>query len=222
MNRSYIGHLTITAPTLDIGSAYLNEALGVCPQEGGKHPKMGTHNLLLRIGHAVYLEVIAKDPSAPTPSRPRWFALDKVESTSKPVLATWVARTQDIYSSIESCSESIGSVEPMARGNLDWLITIPNNGGLIMKGVIPALIQWQTDKHPTEGLSENGMTLIGLELHHPDTERVHAMLESINFEGPVSAKRTEPLVQPYLKAIIETPNGVKYLVAPNKTIHRTR
>ena len=222
MKSSYIDHLTITAPTLDIGAAYLSEALGVYPQKGGKHPKMGTHNLLLRIGTAVYLEVIAKDPSAPLPDRPRWFALDKLESTSEPILATWVARTPDIYSSIESCSESIGSVESMARGNLDWLITIPKKGDLKMGGVIPALIQWQTGKHPAEGLGENGLTLIELELHHPDTERVHAMLASINFEGPVSVNRTEPLVQPYLKAIIETPSGVKYLAAPNRPIHRTR
>ena len=221
MNRSHIDHLTITAPTLDIGAAYVGEALGVYPQEGGKHQKMGTHNLLLRLGNTVYLEIIAIDPSAPVPNRPRWFALDKVESTSKPVLATWVARTQDIFSIVDSCSESFSAVEPMNRGSLNWLITIQNDGELNMGGVVPALIQWQTAKHPAEGLNDNGLTLIDLELHHSNTEQVHAMLESINFEGALSVKRTELSVQPYLKAIIETPSGVRQLVAPNKTLQGT-
>jgi len=162
MNYCHIDHLAITAPTLDIGAAYVYEALGVYPQEGGKHQKMGTHNLLLCLGKAVYLEVIAKDPNAPIPSRPRWFALDRVTSTSKPALATWVARTQDIFSSVNACSEDMGSVESMERGNFSWLITIPQNGELKQGGVVPALIQWQTSNHPAEGLPDKGLTLIEL------------------------------------------------------------
>ena len=41
---------------------------------------MGTHNLLMRIGDQVYLELIAIDPEAPTPGRPRCrFALKAIE-----------------------------------------------------------------------------------------------------------------------------------------------
>lgn len=216
MNRCRIDHLVITAPTLEIGAAYVFESLGVHPQKGGKHQKMGTHNLLLRLGEAVYLEVIAIDPDAPTPVPPRWFALDNIDSTSKPVLATWVARTRDIFSSVKDCSENIGSVEAMTRGDFSWLITIPDNGELKQGGVVPALIQWQAPNHPAEGLNDYGITLIELELHHHDPQQVHAMLESINFEGPVSVKRAGSSDRPYLKAIIETPRGVRQLVATNQ------
>ena len=74
-----LDHLVVAARTLDEGSAWLFERLGVRPVEGGKHAFMGTHNRLLKIGPREYLEVIAIDPNAPPPARPRWFALDAPE-----------------------------------------------------------------------------------------------------------------------------------------------
>lgn len=40
------------------------------------HPQFGTHNRCLGMEDGIYLEVIAVDPEAPPPSRPRWFGLD--------------------------------------------------------------------------------------------------------------------------------------------------
>src|SRR5690606_32822306 len=86
--HSYIDHLVVTAPSLAEGARFVREALGVEPEPGGKHPRMGTHNLLLRLGNDVYLEVIAIDPGAPAPGHPRWFGLD--DAPTSPLLATWV------------------------------------------------------------------------------------------------------------------------------------
>jgi TusA-related sulfurtransferase len=36
---------------------------------------MGTHNCLMQLGEAMFLEIIATDPAA-SPQRRRWFALD--------------------------------------------------------------------------------------------------------------------------------------------------
>lgn len=38
--------------------------------------QFGTHNRCLGMEDGIYLEVIAVDPEAPPPSRPRWFGLD--------------------------------------------------------------------------------------------------------------------------------------------------
>ena len=37
---------------------------------------MGTHNALIKLGPALYLEIIAIDPDGTAPPRPRWFELD--------------------------------------------------------------------------------------------------------------------------------------------------
>ena len=58
----------------------MRATLGAAPAAGGKHVGMGTHNRLLAIGSPAfpkaYLEIIAIDPDAPPPTRPRWFGLD--------------------------------------------------------------------------------------------------------------------------------------------------
>ena len=84
MSRSLLDHITVTTFSLEAGTAFVSKALGVSPQPGGEHPRMGTHNFLLRLGDAMFLEVIAPNPAAPAPSRPRWFGLDKLGPHSPP------------------------------------------------------------------------------------------------------------------------------------------
>jgi len=71
-----IDHLVIAAPDLASGTAHVADVLGIAPQGGGAHPRMGTHNRVLGMFGGMYLEVIAIDPEAAAPQRPRWFGLD--------------------------------------------------------------------------------------------------------------------------------------------------
>src|SRR5580765_6708474 len=91
-----LDHITVVAPSLEVGSAYVEAALGVPPGPGRTHPGMATHNLLLALGSDVYLEVISPDPGAAPVGRPRWFGLDHVLPGSNARLAAWVASTEDI------------------------------------------------------------------------------------------------------------------------------
>ena len=100
---SSIDHIVVVASSLDIGIKYVYEKLGVMPQKGGVHEKMGTHNYLLNLGNSTYLEVIAINPDSPKPGRPRWFGLDTIETAAKPRLLTWVARTDDINAAKKKC-----------------------------------------------------------------------------------------------------------------------
>ena len=86
-----IDHLVFGAYSLDEGVDFIYQKLGVMPNQGGKHPLMGTHNKLLKLGRSIYLEIIAIDPDATKPNRPRWFGLDDLQPASKPKLLTWVA-----------------------------------------------------------------------------------------------------------------------------------
>lgn len=215
MSRCHIDHITVTAPSLEAGAAFVAQTLGVEPQPGGKHPRMGTHNLLLRLGDTLFLEVISPDPGAPAPGRPRWFGLDHLHPDSLPVLSTWVTRTADIHATAAVCSESLGNIEPMSRGSIEWLITIPADGSVPVDGVAPALITWHTDVHPASKLQNFGLSLVRLEIFHPDPARISRLLSSIDLEGPLAVCGLTGGVTPYLVAHIDTPRGVRQLPAPS-------
>ena len=97
MFRSHMDHMTIIAPSLELGVEYVRQTLGVSPQSDGEHPRMGTHNYLLKLAEKFYLEVIAINPNAPQPNRQCWFELDKLDPSQPIRLATWIARTGNIY-----------------------------------------------------------------------------------------------------------------------------
>jgi hypothetical protein len=205
-----IDHITVTAPSLAVGAAFVRNALGVSPQTGGEHPRMGTHNLLLRLGDTLFLEVIAVNPSAGQPARPRWFALDTLAPQSAAALATWVVRTDDIRSKVSAASEPLGNIEPMSRGPLDWLITIPADGSLPLDGVAPTLIEWHCDDHPARKLDDQGMSLVKLELFHPEPGRIAKLLQSLALEAPVSIQ-AGPASR--MVAHIQSPRGLRRLPA---------
>jgi hypothetical protein len=212
--RSLIDHLVVTAPDLATGAAWVRDLLGVEPGPGGEHAAMGTHNRLLKLGPSTYLEVIAINPDAPAPKRPRWFGLDELEAGAPPRLATWVVRTTDIVAAQAASPVVSGYVTPMSRGDLNWRITIPRNGALPLQGVAPTLIQWQ-DRHPAAALPESGCALERLEGFHPRAGKVRAMLEAVGFHGEFSVAANEA---PRLVAHVRTPQGTATLpaVAPGE------
>ncbi|WP_150045982.1 VOC family protein [Methylomonas rhizoryzae] len=208
MSRSRIDHLVVTAPTLEAGADYLRNLLGVEPVPGGTHPRMGTHNRLLKLGESCYLEVIAVDPAAARPNRSRWFELDAFGLTP-PCLRAWVANTDSIEAACAASSLSLGLIEPMCRGELEWLISIPANGDLVMQGVAPQLIQWPADRHPAAKLADSGCKLVGLEGFHPQAKQIEQCLANIGFDDCFSVSLPPPGMSPHLAATIQTPAGLR-------------
>ncbi|MDA1205194.1 MAG: VOC family protein [Cyanobacteria bacterium] len=221
MPNCRIDHITIVSPSLSAGSDLVEEHLGVRPQPGGEHPRMGTHNLLLRLGEATFLEVISVNPLAPKPSRPRWFELDQMAIDAAPRLGCWVARTDDIRASLSQATEHLGSPEPMSRGSLDWHISISEDGSLPLGGTAPALIQWKASAHPAASMQDKGCSLIKLELLHPEPARLNALLGSLHFSEPKALLRVTEAPVPGLVAYINTPHGLRAIGAPNPSIERT-
>jgi len=220
MLHTCIDHLVITAPSIAAGAAYVQQALGVSLAGGGEHPRMGTHNALLRLGQGLFLEVIAVNPAAPAPARPRWFQLDRLSSDSCPRLATWVARTNDIAAAVAASTVALGTITPMTRGQLDWLITIPDDGGLPMQGIAPTLIEWQAEPHPASKLPDMGCSLLCLEanLTAADAAQLKDMLRLTAFHGALSVKLIGAGMMPSLVAHIRTPAGVRRLGPPAAVI----
>ena len=211
MLRSHMDHIAITAPSLEGGVEYVRQTLGMSPQAGGEHARMGTHNYLLKLEEKFYIEVISINPHAPQPNRPRWFQLDEPDPSQPTRLATWIARTDDIYAAVSASPVPLGVIEPMSRGQMNWLITIPADGGLPLQGIAPTLIQWTAGGHPADTLQESGCTLVRLEGFHPEAGKIISVLESIGFEGDFRVSELPPDQKPYLVAHIQTPAGMRQL-----------
>jgi hypothetical protein len=211
MTEHRIDHIVIAAPTLDSGEAFVRKNLGVSTQSGGRHTAMGTHNRLLSLGESAYLEVIAPDPEAPAHGRPRWFGLDRLGAATAPALASWVIRVDDIEATAAAATEALGPVRPMSRGDLNWLITIPDDGEIPLDGVAPALIEWRTRFLPAQRLDDAGLRLAGLEIVHPQPDRIEHLLYSLSLLDIVSVVSAAKGEKPHLRASVDTPRGLREL-----------
>jgi hypothetical protein len=208
--RTTLDHLVVVAPTLAAGVEFVHRELGVAPQPGGEHPTMGTHNYVLRLGERIYLEVIAVNPKAPRPPHRRWFELDTTPPETPPRLATWVARTD----AIEDGSASpvpLGKVMRMSRGELNWRITIRDDGTMPLQGVAPSLIQWPAGVHPADGMPDLGCEFVRLQLFHSDTAALAGVLDAIGFAGGHAICSLSVGIEPHLIAHIQTPKGMHQL-----------
>ncbi|GAB4347093.1 MAG: VOC family protein [Gammaproteobacteria bacterium] len=213
--RSYIDHLVVGAASLEAGARYIEEALGVAVTPGGEHSRMGTHNRLLALGDSIYLEVIAVNPAAPPPGRPRWFGLDDpgVQSAlvQSPRLLTWVARTESLDAERLPAYLGTSAIETMARGELEWSITLPPDGALCAGGLLPLLLQWRCATHPVAALPGQGCRLLRLELHHLDPVWLKRALEPISWPHSTTICQPPAGGKPCLAAVIETPRGLRTL-----------
>ena len=196
-------HLAISARSLGEGAAAVEAALGIAPGPGGRHPTMGTHNLLLSLGPSEYLEVIAIDPEAPAPGRPRWFSLDAF--SGPPKLTNWILRVDDIASALDDAPEGAGRPMDLARGDYRWRMAVPDDGRLPFDNVFPALIEWQGAAHPAAALPDQGLRLVRLKVSHPSAEALGRAL-------PLTDPRiTVAEGSPGLSAVIATPLGERVL-----------
>ena len=174
--RIELDHLVVACRTLDDGRAWCESTFGVAPAPGGRHALMATHNLLLAVSSPrfprAYIEIIAIDPDARSPSHPRWFDLDQpsvqAQIASAPKLVHWVARTTDIVAASTVLRDAgfdpgpaVDAERTTPRGLLRWRIAIAAGGHRHARGAVPLLIEWG-DVHPTDALPESGIALRSL------------------------------------------------------------
>jgi hypothetical protein len=209
-----VDHLVLAATTLADGIDYVASLTGTAPRPGGKHAAMGTHNALLKLGARLYLEVIAIDPAGVKPARPRWFGMDGValqaELLEEPRLIHWVARTNDIDAAAQASGVDLGAVHAMARGDYRWRITIPEDGALPGRGLIPTLIQWDVPMHPADTLPDAGVSLVELAGSHPDPGVARNVLGKLGLESSVRVSYDR---EARLVALLRTRKGLVRLAS---------
>ena len=198
-------HLAVSATTLEEGVAAVESALGVPLAGGGKHDLMATHNRLLSLGD-LYLEVIAPDPDAPRPDRPRWFDLDNF--TGFPRLTNWICRCDDLAQAIAASPPGTGTATSFQRGDYLWQMAVPEDGKLPFDNAFPALIQWQGPHHPAAALPKSDVRLTRLEIVHPEATALRKALAG-RFKDPRVIFVSGP--DQIMRARFTTPHGTRYI-----------
>ena len=204
-----LDHVTIGARSLDEGAAYIREVLGVDIPAGGKHPDMGTHNRLMRVGDGVFLELLAIDGDAPRPPRPRWFAMDdpgRAERLAQqPHPVGWVVSTGNLDRVQAECPVDLGRSLPMSRGSRTWRLTVPDDGWMPFGGLVPAVIQWSEGPHPSGGMTFVGPTLDRIILRHPEANRLRDVLERLGVAHLASIEQDDK--GPSMAFVFKLPDG---------------
>ncbi|MFM2120303.1 MAG: hypothetical protein RL722_1771 [Pseudomonadota bacterium] len=214
-------HPVVVCASLEQGRAWCEATLGATPQAGGQHAHMGTHNLLLNLSapgqDKVYLELIAIDPQAPAPTRPRWFNMDEAALQAKvaeaPQLVAWVARSPQIDMhrwgmitvGVHPGTTVAASRQRADGSELRWQIVLRDDGKRQLDGAVPVLIQW-SGEHPCDRLPASGVGLVDLSARGLPPRVVEVMrlrgVQRPADEGPALSVR------------LSTPLGERELVSP--------
>jgi hypothetical protein len=214
--KCQVDHLVVAAASLEQGAAWCEAVLGVAPAPGGKHVGMGTHNRLLATGSAAfarsYLEIIAIDPEAAPPSRPRWFGLDDAALQAVlrqgPRLLHMVARCPQLDATLAALAalgveagQPVAAQRASAHGLLRWRIAGRADGRLLLGGALPTLIEWQ-DMHPSDQLPPSAVALRSLSLGGLPAP----VAAALGLQGVSCARQGAAL-----SAAFDTPRGVVQL-----------
>lgn len=216
-----VDHLVVAADSLEQGARWCEATFGLAPDAGGRHDWMGTHNRLLSLASAscpqAYLEIIAIDPEALAPARPRWFGLDdppmRERLRESPRLVHWVLSCESIEhrrDQLRQAGFDPGDVcdaqRDTAEGLLKWRITVRPDGRLLCDGAMPTLIEWPPGRHPSRQLPDRGLRLDGLTVGGAAQRGDWA-------PWPVPGVTWAPGPGPALRAAIDTPSGPVTLVS---------
>jgi len=201
--KAKIDHLVIGADNLISGTNFLEKKLNTKLLPGGEHKVMGTHNKLLKLQTEIYLEVIANNPNVESPSHPRWFSLDELETKNKikksPRSLCWILAIENIYDAVKNSGYNPGKIVELSRGDLEWKVTVPTDGKLIENGVLPFLIEWPKNIHPSKNLTDSSVSLNKILLIHPKPDYIKNILNNLIKSDLISISEGLPKVEFYLR-----------------------
>jgi hypothetical protein len=122
-----------------------------------------------------------------------------------PALIHWAVATRDIESDVTRSPIDLGEIMPMQRGDLQWRLTVAEDGHRPGRGLLPTLIEWSDARHPTERLPDSGVQLVTMAGEHPEPAPLREALAGLGLSDTlkVTYGRT-----PRLAAMLRTPRGV--------------
>ncbi|SDM20332.1 Glyoxalase-like domain-containing protein [Methylobacterium phyllostachyos] len=208
-----LDHLVVVAPDLAEGVAHVHDCLGLAMPEGGHHRQMGTRNHLLRLGDAIFLEVIAVDPEAPASPHARWFGLSdptkvRADWDSGRRLRGFVVRTDDLDGVLAAHPDLLGQAATMTRGALSWRFGLRPDGAWLADGAAPCVMAWGQSGNPARTMPDLGAQLDALVLTHPDPDAARQLHTALGLAEPPEIIQGDG---PRWTARITTPSGSRTL-----------
>jgi hypothetical protein len=197
-----IDHLVWFTPDLALGERYFAQALDTAPVFGGVHPGDGTCNSLLSLGDVSYLEILARDPGQPASNRS-----GELRDLTGQGLYHWAVSgidLDDIVARGRHVGATPGEIGEGGRRLPDgsWLgWRVLGLAGHPYGGLVPFFIDWGESRHPARSAPRGG-TLTGVELVHPEPERLQRFLDGLGLEVPVTRGD-----RPALRADIDAARG---------------
>lgn len=187
-----IDHIVFGAASLEEGTQFIESKLDTKLSDIGYHDTMGTHNRVLKIGKSIYFEVISIDPNSPILNHERWFNLDSLKLQEKlrkkPQVIGYVIDTSN-----QKIFKHYSNFFQVVRKNYKWNFAIPKRKneklypGLIENGVMPSLINWQSEK-PINKMEDTDFQLENIEVEILEQQYLHKFflmslgkLDEINF-----------------------------------------
>lgn len=210
-------HIAVAAADLGAGVDWVRARAGVEIPAGGAHPLMGTHNRLTAMGPDAFLEILAIDPSAPPPSRPRWFGLDDPEVRRRirqaPRAHALVARTDDLEAAIAAAASAgvdYGRAITLTRGELSWRFAVRDDGMIPLDGAAPQLMAWPSGPHPAGRMPDLGLRYLCGRIATPHATELRRLLAALGAETLYDAILDGPeSAAPYLSVELETEDGAQ-------------
>lgn len=196
-----IDHLVLASTDLAELTKYFAGTTGVSPVAGGAHPAWGTHNALVSLGEAQYLELIAPQPGK-TGSWARQF-----RNFHEPTLAGWCVRAANL-ARVADAAHAYGCRTRMMAGSrrttdgimLEWELLFLSHPEL--NPALPFFINWGDTLHPASTL-EAEITLHSMEIATPGAEGLIELLAAISIEGVATTEQADT----QLTAVLTGPQG---------------
>jgi len=208
-----LDHITVVAPCLEEGVAHVKACLELDIPFGRRHDYMGTHNHLMRLGKAVYLEIVALDSAGQRPSYARWFGLDDQKAVRAAWdeghrLRGWVVRTRDIDAVLVGNEACLGRKVELTTKNSSFYFSILADGSLPFGGAAPSVIDRRGKPPSVATMADFGAKLRSLTLEHPDPDAVSTLYRRLGVDRPPQIMKGPKL---RYRAQIETASGLREL-----------
>jgi hypothetical protein len=115
----------------------------------------------------------------------------------------WVWGVPDINYAVAACGYDPGRIITMTRDDLQWRLTVADDGVLAENGILPILIEWPGGRNPAYRLADSPVRLSRLVLTHPDPAMIAACLDRLSASNAVVLTSGAPAIAFHF----DTPNG---------------
>ncbi len=93
-----------------------------------------------------------------------------------------MARTENVENTLSQTSDDFGEIVAMQRGDLNWKLSIREDGSLPQQGLCPSIIEWKNNAPPLAKMTDLGCRFQNLTLMSSEQTRLANALSSIGVD----------------------------------------